>query len=441
MMTRTLRARALLLHPSSKNTSRSSFMFYVVIFIVFVFLVMRRSASFFGIPPLYGGEIAIIAFAVLCMKKKTIASFVRNPMGFLSFVFVGLSIPYILAEYDDVGIQSVMYASISYYAIFVYFGYAIVHTHTDQQRFIYLFYYAILLSNCHSLLDAFLPLREISPLINGVPLLGNGASSYVYFSLGIGYAILYGQTLGRIKSTVLLILSLVTYIIGMERGSMLGVIAVIFLLLWYRKIWLLHTVSRITQILIIGAVFSALFVILYAPKSLISRKMIDQGYLFLSTIGDTPNLEGKSGTKEHRLRMWRQVITETVQEDLWFGQGFRNQLVEETFRSPHNSFVAIFGRMGLTGLSLAIILYIYFPLLVAVRLKKCRSDCSKGDLLFYLCFVGSFLGAALFSPTLESPYSALVCNFVYGAFLRRAESSGYIRNFHTMHNACNDSPL
>jgi O-antigen ligase len=227
----------------------------------------------------------------------------------------------------------------------------------------------------------------------------------------------------------------------MERGSMLGVIAVIFLLLWYRKIWLLHTVSRITQILIIGAVFSALFVILYAPKSLISRKMIDQGYLFLSTIGDTPNLEGKSGTKEHRLRMWRQVITETVQEDLWFGQGFRNQLVEETFRSPHNSFVAIFGRMGLTGLSLAIILYIYFPLLVAVRLKKCRSDCSKGDLLFYLCFVGSFLGAALFSPTLESPYSALVCNFVYGAFLRRAESSGYIRNFHTMHNACNDSPL
>jgi hypothetical protein len=398
-------------------------MFYVAVSVVFVFLVMRRSAAYFGIPPLYGGEMTIIAFAILYTKRKTIASFVQNFVGLLFFVFAGLSIPYILAEYNDVGIQSVMYASISYYAIFVYFGYAIVHTHTDQQRFIHLFYYAILLSNCHSLLGAFLPLREISPLINGVPLLGNGASSYVYFSLGIGYAILYNQTLGQIRSIVLLLLSTVTYIIGMERGSMLGVIAVIFLLLWYRKTWWQHAVGRITQILIIGAVFSTLFVILYAPKSLISQKITDQGYLFLSTIGDTPNLEGKSGTKEHRLHLWRQVITETVREDLWFGQGFRDQLVEETFRSPHNSFVAIFGFMGLTGLSLAIILYIYFPLLVTVRLKKCRSDCSKAHLLFYLCFVVSFLGAALFAPTLESPYSALVCNFVYGAFLRCDELS------------------
>ena len=184
---------------------------------------------------------------------------------------------------------------------------------------------------------------------------------------------------------------------------MLGVIAVGFLLLWYRKIWWRYAVDRITQMLITGSVFSTIFVILYAHKSPIAQKMMDQGYLFLSTIGDTPNLESKSYTKEHRLSMWEQVITETIQEDPWFGQGFRDQLIEETFRNPHNSFVTIFGRMGLTGLSLAIILYICLPLLVAVRLKNSRSDCSKADLLFYLCFVVSFLSAAFFCPTLESP--------------------------------------
>jgi hypothetical protein len=363
----------------------------------------------------------------------------RNPVGFVSFIFVGLSIPYILAEYDDVGIQCIMYASISYYAIFVYFGYAIVHTQNEQQRFIYLFYYAILLSNCHALLGAFIPLREISPLINGIPLLGGGGSSYIYFSLGIGYAIMYGQILGRIKSTVLLILSLVTYIIGMERGSMLGVIAVIFLLLWYRKIWLLHTVSRITQMLIIGAVFSTLFVILCAPKSLISQKITDQGYLFLSTIGDTPNLEGKSGTKEHRLSMWRQVITETIREDPWFGQGFRDQLIEETFRNPHNSFVSIFGRMGTIGLSIALVIYIIFPFWVAWRLRSFGHGPLNQHLLFYSCFVIAFLSYGLFSTALESPYCSLVVNFIYGAFLRCAELHSCINNPYTMRNPYNES--
>lgn len=436
MITRTFRAWALLPHPSSKKTSYSSIMFYVAVFIVFVFLVMRRSAAYLGIPPLYGGEITIIVFAILYSKRKTIACFVRNPLGFLSFVFVGLSIPYILAEYDDVGIQSVMYASISYYAIFVYFGYAIVHTQNEQQSFIHLFYYAILFSNCHALLGMFLPLREISPLINGAPLLGGGGSSYIYFSLGIGYAILYGQSLGRIKSTVLLLLSTVVYIIGMERGSMLGVISVIFLLLWYRKIWWQYSSSFFVPAFFI-LVFSGLISVYCFTNSEFTQNIKSQYDAAMSIVGKS---DFREGTRSHRLQMWEQVITETIREDPWFGQGFRDQLIDADFRlSPHNCFVEIFGYLGLTGLSLAIILYIFFPLLVAVRLKKSRSDCSKSHLLFYLCFVGSFYGAAFFAPTLVSPYSALVCNFVYGAFLRYAELSGCIINSHTMNSACNEN--
>lgn len=402
----------------SAETCRSGFTFYVAVSVVFVFLVLRRSPAYAGIPPLYGGEITILLFAAMFLRRRTLARFVRKPIGLVVLGYTLLSIPYIVAAYGDVGIQSIMYASIAYYAIFVYFGYAIVHSWADQNRFIKALYYAILLSNCHSLLSGLLPLREISPLINGVPLLGNGGSSYIYFSLGIGYAIIFGQSLGRIKTTVLLLLSTAAHVFGMERGALLGIMGVGFLLLWYRKIWW-RPLGHITQLSIIAIVLSLFLGICYAPESPIAQRILDQRKLFLSTISDVPELPSKSDTKAHRLQMWEQVITETVEQDPLFGQGFRYQLIDADSRiAPHNSFVSIFGRMGITGLCLALLIYIGIPLCVAVRLKTVGNEALQHQMLFYLFFAVAFLSAALFGPTLVSPYSALVASFTYGASLR-----------------------
>ena len=419
----------------SKCTARSDPRFYVVVCVVFVFLVIRRSAAYCGIPPLYGGEMAIVLFALLCVRRGSIAQFTGNPVGCLSLVFVGLSIPFILIGYRDVGTQSIMYGSVIYYAIFMFFGYATVYTRADQRNFLRLLYYALLLSNCHLLVTRFLPLRAMSPLINGVPLLGNHDSAYVYFSLGIAYAILYGLDMGRLKSIPLLFLSLAAYVLGGERGSMLGVIAVGILLLWYRRVWWRPATGRLIQIAVVAVPLATLCIITGAPKSPIGQAVLGQVHLFQSIAGESPDLETKSATKSHRLHMWTQVIDETVRTDPWFGQGFREPLVEEVFRHPHCSFVTIFGRMGLTGLFPATILYVLFPLFIALRLKSSCPHLGEVDLLFYLCLAVSFWGAMFFGPTLESPYSSLVCNFAYGAFLRAAELSGCLRNSRAMYIA------
>jgi len=404
-------------------TGRSNISFYVAIGLVMVFLVLKRSAAYAGFPPLYGGEIALIGLAVLYLRWPTVVSFARNPVGQIALAFAALCVPYIIAEYDRAGTDCIMFASVAYYALFVYFGYAVVSTRLDQDRFISLLFYAILASTAHFLLGEVVPLRDISPDVNGAPLLGNSDSAYVYFALGLAYVVIYWQQLHPLKIAALLTLSVVGHIILDERGSLLGIIGVGVVLLWKRQIWWHRPMTQTAAAVAGGAVLLFLLIVVHAPDGLIARKAGGQLDLLAATVGNPEGMENKVGTKEHRLAMWRQITDETIAEDPWLGQGFSRPLIKEEFRNPHNSFVTIFGRMGVVGLGLAVALYIGFPAYVAWRFRRIKDAWGRRHMLFYLAFVPAFLGAALFGPTLESPYSALVVNFMYGAFLRCRELS------------------
>jgi len=156
---------------------------------------------------------------------------------------------------------------------------------------------------------------------------------------------------------------------------------------------------------------------LMAPNSEFTKKTTLQLDLAISTISRSPNVV-RAGTKEHRLAMWKEVIDDTLKKDPVFGQGVKEPLVDVAFRNPHNSFLSVFGRFGIVGLVLAVIIYFVMPVDNMIILTHTHDTRLQQIMLLYLCFVPSFMGAALFGPTLVSPYSALVCNFVYGAYLR-----------------------
>ena len=62
----------------------------IAMIVVFVFLVLRRSAAYAGIPPLYGGEITLLIFAAIFLRLATLGRFVANPFGLVTVLYLSL---------------------------------------------------------------------------------------------------------------------------------------------------------------------------------------------------------------------------------------------------------------------------------------------------------------------------------------------------------------
>jgi O-antigen ligase len=397
---------------------------FIAVSIVLVFWIIKRSAAYIGIPPLWGGEIALIILSCFFLRFKTVSYFLKNVTGVLVLFFVILPIPFVLLGYMESGIQSFQQYSVFYYATFIFFGYAATRNEKTQEFFIRIIYFGILLNSLHFIVAKIVPLQEIAPKINEIAILGHNDSCYIYYSFGLAYAIIFGSRLGFYRQLILWAAIIISYLIHFERAPVLGFLAVATILLFHKKVWYRGIVNRrfvsAGLILLLVAVLGGIFAS-YVPDLELKGKFAMQKELVLSIFGQSRELREKDGTREHRLQMWGQVWTDTVQKNVFFGQGFGHELTDADFRHPHNSFVTIFGRLGLLGLVISIGIYLVFPFIAFMKVNKVASREHQKWLLLYCCFWPAFLSGALFSPTLESPYSALVCNFIFGVFLRNYE--------------------
>ncbi|UCC22052.1 MAG: hypothetical protein JSW23_09635 [Planctomycetota bacterium] len=398
----------------------------IAVGIVLVFWVIKRSAAYIGVPPLWGGEISLIILSAVFLRWKTVAPFLRNTVGLLVLSFIVLPIPFVLLGYTQWGLQALEDYAVFYYAIFIFFGYAAVSNEKTQNFFIRMIYFGIVLNSLHFILARIFPLQEIAPKINDVALLGHNDSCYIYYSFGLAYALIFGSQLKFHSQLILWASIIIPYLIHFERAPILGFSAVVMILLFHRNVWYSGFDNRrfitIMAVLLLIAVL-ATAVASYVPDLKVKEKFDMQKELVLSIFGWSSELKERDGTREHRLQMWDEVWHDTLEKNLLFGQGFGHELTDVEFRHPHNSFVTILGRLGLLGLFISIGIYIVFPLAALMRLGKLINKQHQRQLLLYCCFWPAFLSGALFSPTLEAPYSALVCNFIFGVFLRNYETA------------------
>jgi len=392
----------------------------LAIAVCFVFLVLRRGAAYCGIPPLYGGEITIILMILLYARLEFIRQFLRNGFGVACALYVLMIVPYVAIAYGEAGLLSVELSAIAYYAIFIFFGYAALSSFQEQAWFIRWFYWAIIISDIHHLVSLVYPLDSVGPTVNGISLLGHSDSSYIYFPVGLAYACIFAYRLGVVRTTLLVCLSLAGYLTSMERGALLGILGVCFILLVYWRLWYRRLSVKVVGILA-GLSFAFAILLLTDIDAPFLTNARDQGELVKTVFGTSEVLEHKEGTRAHRLEMWQSIIQATVAKDVVFGQGLRNRLVDVSFKNPHNSFISIFGFLGLVGLSLAVTLYMGIPIALLHLSTRPRRRQEQDVLVFYLCCVCGFYSAAFFGPTLVSPFSALVWNFIYGAMLRYSE--------------------
>jgi O-antigen ligase len=389
----------------------------IAVVVVCLFLVLQRFIAYMGFPPLYGGEITIILFVIFFLRPSKLHSFFRGRIAFVYITYLLVAFFYIFTAYNDVGIDCMRYAAVSYYAVFIYFGYAVLYTRFEQRFFIDALYYAILLSNCHTLLALFTPIRQLGPVINGVPMFGNLDQASIYNVLALPYLLIFWPKLRLYKSIPLGILGFLGFIFWGSRAGMLSMIGLLVLLLIFRKVWQQNWIKNIPLFGFILILLS-LFIITFSQNTRFIKSLQMQTDIVTSIWSDSPNLQGKIGSKQHRIRMWKEVIAETIDSDPLFGQGYRDKLVDVEFFHPHNSFITFFGRIGFVGLSLVILIYFGIPIGIAKRIMIVKDKDLQKYLLFYLCFITSCILVSLTSPTFESPYSALVCNFVFGGALR-----------------------
>jgi O-antigen ligase len=402
----------------TNNQSSLSLGFKTSIVVVCSFLVLGRSMAYMGFPPLYGGEITIILFCLFLIRTEKLRYFMSNPIGKICILYLVIAFIYISIAYVDVGINCMRYGAVSYYAIFIYFGYILLDTKAKQNFFINALYYAILFSICHTLLSLFTTIPQLSPIINGVQLLGNLDQTPLFNILALPYVMIFWKKLGFKKSLILCILGLLSVLFWVNRAAILSIMGMSLVFVFFHKIWLKTSIKN-TYLFGLGAtVVSILLILAFFQNSTIAKKIQLQGDMFAAIWSDSSNLPGKAGTKQHRIEMWTEIINDTLESDPLFGQGYRDKLVEVSFFNPHNSFVTFFGRMGILGLFLVLLMYFGIPITIARKLKIVSDKENQFYLLFYLCIITSCLAVSLTAPTFESPYSALVCNFVFGGALR-----------------------
>lgn len=353
-------------------------------------------------------------------RLNQIRRFCQNPFGLICVLYVFMAVPHIVVAYSEVGILSLELSSIIYYAIFIFFGYAALDCFSKHDIFIRCLFWVLVSSEVHYIVSKAYPLESIGVTVNGVSLFGHADSAYIYHTVGLAYVFIFAARLGVARSVLLLSLCVGGYLRSMERGALLGMVSVLIITFGYYRVWS-KTFPRGLTIALLYISFLVALLILTNVDTPMLRNFRYQGQLAKSILGSSEELEDKEGTKSHRFEMWWTVIRDTIAANPILGQGVRARLVDVDFKNPHNSFLSIFGRFGGVGLLLAVVLYMGIPTYMFVLLRGQTDKKKRKIIVFYLCCVCAFYSAAFFGPTLVSPYSALVWNFIYGAMVKYSE--------------------
>ncbi len=141
--------------------------------------------------------------------------------------------------------------------------------------------------------------------------------------------------------------------------------------------------------------------------------------IFSSKVDLTGGFGGLSGTRDHRLDMWGKIIDNVFSsfKTSFFGFGFKGEVLDIlnlSFRAPHNGFITILYRGGLVGLVIYLLFIqkLIFSFFSKIKFQK-HSLQSKSS-LFALLLIGAFVGDAFTGTIIDSPFTSFLFYFHIG---------------------------
>jgi O-antigen ligase len=391
------------------------------------YALLGRGFSYFGVAPLYMGEISLIfGFLALLFNRSTrhffndlLPNLLRVPAAAILLLFIGWCIACTIPYIPVYSLDAIRDSATWYYSLFAILI-ALFLLHKPEHLY-------LLLSRYRTFVIIFLALTPFLWVITGLKIMPTlpGAKAaileskiadiMVHLAGCLAFAVSFRlQQVGLIGFLFLLNLAAVGS--GTNRsGAVAFTIAALIVVVLYprsKKVWL-----------VIGAIGVALLVILtFYPETVAP---------FFSKLSSIISSEGSSardeGTKEWRLLWWNKIINYTFHgQYFWTGRGFGINLAtvdgfdpfqDGALRSPHNGHMTILARTGVPGFMLWIGMHAsWFLGCLAFYVKSLTQGQKAWSslFLFLMIYWMAFMITTTFEVIIEGPTGGLWIWTVFG---------------------------
>jgi O-antigen ligase/polysaccharide polymerase Wzy-like membrane protein len=406
------------------------------------YALMGKGFAYLGLPPLYVGEIALLAGAVVFLRAGALAAALTTlPSLMLVILMIWVTVRMIpcLGVY---GFDSLRDSTIVMYGGFAFVMIGLLLEDARRINTV-LRYYNTFLTSLPALFAGLYLTRfwadDIPRLYGPVPIVDITTTAAGTHLAGTMIFILIGN---RKVSFLWLLVWFATMALAsaINRGAMLSVVVpVAFAMIVLGRFRLLLTtilaaVSIFAVLLVIEDSFTQYNDLEYSAPQMVTHRQTSAHQIVenaRSIVGTSGNQT--EGTKQWRLRWWDIIINDTFYgPNFWTGRGFGINLADADgfagadphnpappTRSPHNAHMTLLARAGVPGLVLwSIVLISWFGMqLNAMLSARARGHERWVELfLFVTCYAAAIIINATFDVALEGPMQGVWfwCLFGFG---------------------------
>jgi hypothetical protein len=401
------------------------------------YALMGKGFAYIGLPPLYVGEIALLAgIAVFVKSGAVLASFATLPCVLLSVTMIWVAartVPFVGAHGFDALRDSVV-------ILYGTFAFIVIGLVLENARRIdsVLRYYSRFLVTFPAIPVGFWLTKywvDYIPRLYGPPVVEIGASAVGTHLAGTAIFVLIGW---RKVSPLWVVVWLVTLamIAATNRGAALAVIVPIT--------FAIVMLGRLRSMLSTLVAVLAAFGLLYAAEAAFThheeaKDSIERPVSAHQIVENAMSIIGQGGgqtegTKKWRLDWWDIIVEDTLDgPHFWSGRGFGLNLAEADgflgtgdannarppTRSPHSVHMTLLARAGMPGIVLWCLVLLSWSctMLRAMLIARARGHKQWADLfLFVICYAASIIINASFDVALEGPMQGIWfwCLFGFG---------------------------
>jgi len=412
----------------------------IVLWMVGAYLILNVGFELLRIPPVGPGvpigEVVLALCLCLISTRVLLPLMSREVWVLPILVCWGLSLVRMLMDATGAGIMAFRDASQAIESLYLIVGFWFASSENNLQYFFRWIRRLLMVGAAYGLLyPVSTELQNLSPKLTGI---GTGATP-MFFSMTNAPSIMLlcaawllleqprGYRLGRDVLAGLLIATGIAF--GQSRSNYLQVLILgVILFLMKRKAATKWVFTLLMGAVLIWAISISGLNLKGREGQKISLDFVASHFESISGSGGGAEQEGAASGVAMRIGWWKHILTqlESSPTKMTFGLGYGMPLTSfvgatAVVREPHNSYMSVIGRLGVTGIVTWALMQISLYLAWWRNFRLCRRmhwTVDQVNLLLLLMFGIITLVEAAGEPAMEQPFYAIPYYFFFGVALR-----------------------
>ena len=390
--------------------------------------------------PLYPGEVALAVIFISSVIRYVLSRELPDLSGLLArliLIYLAVGAVRLSMDYSTYHMDALRDSAMVYYSVFFFFGRELAAQPSSKAMLEKCLRFSFLVLVPITLIQRLLPETFM------VNILSEKDDILTTFS-AVGVFVLYTRPniYGLKWLRGALILYYIGYIaIGLTRASLAGLMVGAIVLFIARQ-W--RFIGYFVAAVVVGmTVLGSLAVTLGGANTTDASVMVEKFESMVDVTGSghysSEFGDLKAGTNEFRRTLWQSFIDQADEYSPTFGRGFGYDFLVRyqeifrigeagTLRSAHNFYITLYGRMGIIG-SLVFLLITYQIVAGGVGAGLAvRAGWLPLEDLCYWCGAWAILVAAIFGVVLEGPMGAIVFWSFLGIAVKTMQTAAAERN-------------